>query len=98
MQIKPRLVAGFSAGPDDTVYVCDTCGRIQAVSVWGYVQDTGAGKVSSVKVKDLDPDHYNRLYRSDLPGFMRVEEHTAQINYKKDVSFKEILNPVRFMS
>lgn len=88
-RLNPDWWRASALGPDDTVYVCDTCGRIQAVSVWGLcARHRSPGKVSSVKVKDLDPDHYNRLYRSDLPGFMRVEEHTAQINYKKGREFQ----------
>lgn len=88
-RLNPDWWRAYALRPDDSVYICYTCGRIQAVSVSGIcARHRCPGKVSLVKVKDLEPDHYNLLYRTDLPGFMRVEEHTAQINHKKGRQFQ----------
>jgi len=41
-----------------------------------------------VKVSDLEPNHYRLLYEEDLPGSLRVEEHTAQLDKEKAREFQ----------
>ncbi|MBM3303392.1 MAG: DEAD/DEAH box helicase, partial [Deltaproteobacteria bacterium] len=36
----------------------------------------------------MEPNHYRLLYEEDLPGSLRVEEHTAQLNKEKAREFQ----------
>jgi hypothetical protein len=74
---------------DDTIFQCDTCGRLQAISVGGVCsRHRCPGTLKPVKVSDLEPNHYRLLYEEDLPGFLRVEEHTAQLDKEKAREFQ----------
>ncbi len=74
---------------DDTFFQCDTCGRLQAISVRGVCsRHRCQGTLKPVKVSDLEPNHYRLLYEEDLPGFLRVEEHTAQLDKEKAREFQ----------
>lgn len=68
----------------DSIYQCDTCTRIQAVSIRGVCpRHHCPGKLRKTSCRELDPNHYRLLYEADLPGSMRVEEHTAQLDKEK---------------
>jgi hypothetical protein len=74
---------------DDPVYQCDTCGRLQAVSVRGVCPRHGCpGALQHIKRDELEPNHYRLLYEAELPGSMRVEEHTAQLDEEKAREFQ----------
>ena len=74
---------------EDTIFQCDTCGRLQAVSVRGVCpRHRCPGTLKPVKVSDLEPNHYRLLYEEDLPGALRVEEHTAQLDKEKAREFQ----------
>lgn len=74
---------------EDTVFRCDTCGRLQPVSVCGVCpRHRCPGALKPVRVSDLEPNHYRSLYEEDLPGMLRVEEHTAQLDKEKAREFQ----------
>lgn len=74
---------------DDTIYRCDTCGRLQTVSVSNVcLRHRCSGTLKPVKVRDLEANHYRQLYEEDLPGILRVEEHTAQLDKEKAREFQ----------
>jgi len=74
----------------DTVFQCSTCGRLQAVSVRGIcTRHRCPGTLSEKPLRDLEPNHYRLLYEEDLPGFLRVEEHTAQLDHEKAREFQK---------
>ncbi len=74
---------------DDTIFQCDICGRLQAVSVRGVCpRHHCPGTLKEVRVTDLEPNHYRLLYTEDLPGSLRVEEHTAQLDKEKAREFQ----------
>jgi len=74
---------------EDTIFQCDTCGRVQAISVRGVCsRHRCAGTLKPVKVSDLEPNHYRLLYEDDMPGSLRVEEHTAQLDKEKAREFQ----------
>ena len=74
---------------EDTIFQCDTCGRLQAISVCGVCpRHRCPGTLKPVKVSDLEPNHYRLLYEEDLPGSLRVEEHTAQLDKEKAREFQ----------
>jgi hypothetical protein len=74
---------------DDTIFQCDTCGRLQAVSVRGVCsRHRCPGKLKEMHRRDLEPNHYRLLYEEDLPGSLRVEEHTAQLDKEKAREFQ----------
>lgn len=76
-------------GADDSVYRCDTCGRIHAVSVRGVCPRHGCpGTLQNVSRAELEPNHYRLLYEAELPGWLRVEEHTAQLDKEKAREFQ----------
>lgn len=74
---------------DDTIFQCDTCGRLQTVSVRGVCpRHRCPGTLKELHVSDLEPNHYRLLYEEDLPGSLRVEEHTAQLDKEKARGFQ----------
>ena len=83
------------AVPDDgPVYRCDTCGRLQLVNVRDVCVRKGCkGRLVGIPSSELDAHHYRTLYRETLPGNIRVEEHTAQIEHDKareyQIAFKD---------
>ena len=73
--------AGIKIKYDDTLYQCDTCARLQSVYIDGVCKRHRCpGSVKEILAKELEANHYRLLYEDDLPGVMRVEEHTAQID------------------
>jgi hypothetical protein len=75
---------------DGTIFQCATCGRLQAVSVREVCpRHRCPGTLKPVKVSELEPNHYRLLYEEDLPGFLRVEEHTAQLDKEKAREFQQ---------
>lgn len=73
----------------DTIFQCDTCGRLQAISVRGVCpRHRCPGTLKPVQVSNLEPNHYRSLYEEDLPGMLRVEEHTAQLDKEKAREFQ----------
>jgi len=74
---------------EDIIYQCDTCARLQSVSIHGVCPRHGCpGSLRKISRNDLEPNHYRILYEEDLPGFLRVEEHTAQLDEKKAREFQ----------
>ncbi|MFH1932542.1 MAG: DEAD/DEAH box helicase [Pseudomonadota bacterium] len=74
---------------NDTIYQCDTCARLQSVSVRGVCPRHGCrGTLKEVSRNVLERNHYRILYEEDLPGFLRVEEHTAQLDDEKAREFQ----------
>jgi hypothetical protein len=74
---------------DDTVFRCNTCGRIQTVSVRGVCpRHRCPGSLERVHIEDMEPNHYRLLYEADLPASLRVEEHTAQLDDEKAREFQ----------
>ena len=74
---------------EQTIFRCDTCGRLRAISVRDVCpRHRCPGTLKPVKVADLEPNHYHLLYEEDLPGLLRVEEHTAQLDKEKAREFQ----------
>ncbi|MBI3951926.1 MAG: DEAD/DEAH box helicase [Acidobacteria bacterium] len=79
-----RLIAD-----DDALFQCDTCSRLQAISIRGVCpRHRCPGTLKEVRPKDLEINHYRLLYEEDLPGSFRVEEHTAQLDNEKAREFQ----------
>lgn len=75
---------------DDTIFQCDTCGRLQAISVRGIcLRYRCSGTLKRIYAKDLESNHYGLLYEENLPGSLRVEEHTAQLDHEKAREFQQ---------
>jgi superfamily II DNA/RNA helicase len=74
---------------DDTIFQCNTCGRLQTVPIRAVCprQDC-SGTLEEKRLKDLEPNHYRLLYEEQLPGSLRVEEHTAQLDHEKAREFQ----------
>jgi hypothetical protein len=76
-------------GNADALYRCDTCGRIQGVSVKGLCpRHRCPGTLTQTRRSELADNHYRLLYESELPGSLRVEEHTAQLDKEKAREFQ----------
>lgn len=74
---------------EDNIFQCDTCGRLQTLSVHRVCPRRHCpGTLNEVRVVDLAPNHYRLLYKEDLPGRLRVEEHTAQLEKEKAREFQ----------
>jgi ATP-dependent helicase YprA (DUF1998 family) len=73
----------------DMVLQCSTCGRIQSVAVGGLCsRHRCPGNVVAKPLDSLDANHYRTIYATDLPGSLRVEEHTAQLDKDKAREFQ----------
>jgi len=78
-----------SLSKSDTIYQCDTCGRLQTTFVQEVCQRHRCkGTLKEINIDDLPINHYRYLYETELPGSLRVEEHTAQLNKEKAREFQ----------
>lgn len=88
-RLNPDWWRLYLVSEDDTIFQCDTCGRFQAVSVREVCpRHRCLGTLRPTLVSDLEPNHYRSLYKEDLPGMLRVEEHTAQLDKEKAREFQ----------
>jgi len=88
-RLNPDWWRVFPVLDDDVLYQCDTCARVQSVYVGGVcTRYRCPGSVQEIRAKELDANHYRLLYEDDLPGVLRVEEHTAQIDKEKAREFQ----------
>jgi len=88
-RLNPDWWRAFSISNDDVLYQCDTCARVQSVYVGGVcMRHRCPGSVQEIGVKGLKANHYRLLYEDNLPGVLRVEEHTAQIDKEKAREFQ----------
>jgi len=83
-RLNPDWWRVFPIKDDETVFQCDTCGRIQTVSVQEVCpRHRCPGTLKETRPNNFEPNHYRVLYGEDLPGALRVEEHTAQIDKER---------------
>jgi hypothetical protein len=69
---------------DERVFLCNTCGRLQSVSVSGVcARHRCPGSLREIWKGEMEANHYRCLYEDTLPGILRSEEHTAQIEKEK---------------
>ena len=88
-RLNPDWWRIFPISEDDVLYQCDTCARLQSVCVGGVcTRYRCLGSVQKIRVRELEPNHYRLLYKDNLPGVLRVEEHTAQIDKEKAREFQ----------
>jgi len=88
-RLNPDWWRAFPISDQDALFQCDTCGRLQTTSVGNVcIRHNCPGTVQNIKVRDLEANHYRSLYKDDLPGVLRVEEHTAQIDKEKAREFQ----------
>lgn len=73
----------------DVIYQCGVCGRLQTLSVHSVcLRHLCPGMLEEKHVGNLEPNHYRFLYNEELPGSLRVEEHTAQLDKEKAREFQ----------
>lgn len=88
-RLNPDWWRAFPISDEDILFQCDTCARLQTVSVGGVcIRHRCPGSVQEIKANELEANHYRLLYEDNLPGILRVEEHTAQINKEKAREFQ----------
>jgi hypothetical protein len=88
-RLNPRWWRARTLAGSDGVFKCDSCGRVYARSVRGVCPRHGCdGTLQLITVDALGPNHYRALYEDDLPGLLRVEEHTAQLATDKAARFQ----------
>lgn len=88
-RLNPDWCRIRSLTQNDTIYQCNTCGRLQTTYVQGVCQRHRCpGSLHEIRVGELPINHYRNLYQADLPGSLRVEEHTAQLDKEKAREFQ----------
>lgn len=88
-RLNPDWWRAFPILDDDLLYRCDTCAQLQTVSIGSVcIHRRCPGSVQEIRAKELEVNHYRLLYKDDLPGVLRVEEHTAQIAAEKAREFQ----------
>ncbi len=88
-RLNPDWWRVFPISEEDILYQCDVCVRLQAVSIEGVcTRHRCPGSVHEIRAKDFKANHYRLLYEDNLPGVLKVEEHTAQIDKEKAREFQ----------
>ena len=88
-RLNPEWWRLLPIGDNDTVFQCNTCGRLQPISGFGLcTRHNCRGILEQIRLNDSDSNHYRNLYSEDLPGALRVEEHTAQLGHEKAREFQ----------
>lgn len=88
-RLNPDWWRAFVVHDDDALYQCNTCARLQSMKFSGVcTRHRCPGTVLKFTAKELGVNHYRLLYKEDLPGALRVEEHTAQIDREKAREFQ----------
>jgi len=83
-RLNPNWWRAYPIGDADSLFRCDTCGRLQKISVRNIcVRHNCPGELEQVLRAELLENHYRLLYQEDMPGRLRVEEHTAQIDKER---------------
>jgi len=73
----------------DSIYQCNICSRLYTFSLRQVCpRPRCQGKLQELLISRLEPNHYRQLYESQLPGNLRVEEHTAQLDREKAREFQ----------
>ncbi|HUI29710.1 MAG TPA: DEAD/DEAH box helicase [Candidatus Acidoferrales bacterium] len=75
----------------ESVFQCDTCGRISTISVRSVCpRHKCPGTLQEIRIEETDllRNHYRVLYQEELPARLVVEEHTAQIDKEKAREFQ----------
>ncbi|MFH2103572.1 MAG: DEAD/DEAH box helicase [Chloroflexota bacterium] len=80
-RLNPNWWRAFPVNKDEHLYQCDTCGRLQKVSIIDICpRHKCPGNLKKVTQPKLSKNHYRLLYDEALPPHLVVEEHTAQID------------------
>lgn len=80
IQANPSWVRVSLLKADDKLYRCRVCGSVQGHSLFGVCLRKGCpGFLEQLSAGELEENHYRWMYQTELPGRMRVEEHTAQL-------------------
>ncbi|MHA2231279.1 MAG: helicase-related protein [Candidatus Hodarchaeales archaeon] len=88
-RLNPDWWRLYVTSESDRIFRCDTCARLQPYSVRGIcARPNCLGILTGYHLKDLEANHYRRLYEEDLPPELRVEEHTAQLAKEKARQFQ----------
>ncbi|HCC34009.1 MAG TPA: hypothetical protein DEQ28_08985 [Clostridiales bacterium] len=73
----------------ETLFRCRRCRGLQDLALGEHCSRAGCpGKVQAVAVAELEANHYRQLYSEELPGRLRAEEHTAQLDPEKAWEFQ----------
>jgi hypothetical protein len=89
VRINPEWWRLHLPADTDTVLRCDTCGRLHAAAVLDVCpRHRCPGTLQRLPRRGLESNHYRTLYEEDLPGGLRVEEHTAQLDHEKAREFQ----------
>jgi len=88
-RLNPEWWRLCSIADDDVIFQCNTCGRLQTISIRGICPRYRCpGILKEIRVLNLEPNHYRLLYEANLPAPPRVEEHTAQLDKEKAREFQ----------
>lgn len=88
-RLNPLWWRASLVGDGDSIWQCETCGRISPATVLGICPRPGCpGGLRRLSRENLEPNHYRGLYQEELPGILRVEEHAAQLTYEKAREFQ----------
>ncbi|MDI6769908.1 MAG: DEAD/DEAH box helicase [Anaerolineales bacterium] len=89
-RLNPDWWRAFPVSKDERLYKCDTCGRLQKVSIKDICpRHKCPGNLKEVMPSDLSQNHYRLLYDEFLPARLVVEEHTAQIDKETAREFQK---------
>jgi hypothetical protein len=88
-RLNPEWLRVFPITENDMIFQCNTCHRLQTVSVRGICSRHGCtGTLEEKRLGEMDDNHYRLLYEEDLPASLIVEEHTAQLDHEKAREFQ----------
>jgi hypothetical protein len=83
-RLNPVWWRAAPIGNEEQVYRCDTCNRVEPITVHDVCTRRGCGgRLVPVDNGIMADNHYRTLYEGDLRGKMIVEEHTAQLTTER---------------
>ncbi|MDW8079768.1 MAG: DEAD/DEAH box helicase, partial [Thermoguttaceae bacterium] len=90
VRVNPDWIRIEAVQIGQTLFRCETCARIAGFSVQATCPRKGCpGPLRPIGIDELATNHYWQIYQADLPGRLRVEEHTAQLETTVARSFQE---------
>jgi hypothetical protein len=83
-RLNPVWYRVVPIGDSDKLYRCNTCNRVEAVSVRNVCPWRGCGgNHVLITSKEIADNHYRVLYAGEIKKELVVEEHTAQLTTER---------------
>jgi hypothetical protein len=88
-RLNPNWLRLYSLHEEEQFLICDKCNKIDQIALKDIcTRHRCNGSLKAISRDQLHQNHYRNLYGTPLPGLLRVEEHTAQLDAEKAREFQ----------